>query len=107
MSRRSRLTYWGRCSHLADPASPLLARDGRGRFPVHAPDRLQQELHIGERVAAGALPVDAALGIDEDRRVELDLFEVVVGGEAAGVLVIAVGEQADRQTTELLGALVL
>jgi len=67
---------------------------------LDAADPGEQEVQIEEGIALGSGPADAALAVDEDRRVELHLLEVVVGLEAPGVAVAAVREESHRQAAE-------
>ena len=55
-----------------------------------------------ERIAAEARPVDPALLIDQDGRVQLDILEIVVGMEAPRVGMIRVRQQPRGQIAELL-----
>jgi hypothetical protein len=64
------------------------------RLLIHLFDRLQQKIHIGERLSAGALPMNTPIGVDKDGRVQFDFLEVVIGREAPRIVVIMIGEQA-------------
>src|SRR5262249_15457535 len=58
--------------------------------PLHL---LHQELHVRKWIAAETRPIHAPLFVDQNCRMQLDIFEIVVGMKAARVGVIRVGEQ--------------
>src|SRR5260370_15456507 len=57
---------------------------------VHSSQLFHQEGRVAERVATDPGPVDAALLVDQDRRMQLHSFEIVEGMEAmcVGVMII-------------------
>jgi hypothetical protein len=65
-----------------------------GRF-VHALDLFEQPVEFGKRIASALCPPDAALGIDENRGVQLQPFKVIVGEKPLRVLESFVGEQPE------------
>ena len=68
--------------------------------PVHALELRDQEVYVLERIAAGALPMHAALRVDQDRRVQLELLEVIKGRETSHIFVILVGQKSRAQRTQ-------
>ena len=71
------------------------------RHEIQPLNLLEQKVKLLEGLAAVARPMNLARLIDQNRRMQFHLFEIVVGLEAPGICKLDVREQPKRQLPDL------